>query len=105
MKRINYEIAARMLNEMPKEKKDQLIKALDRNLLLTSVRTMSSGKMHVYKEGFYLELFGTRCRFAVWAKDDDGTFIYERRKPNGNRLHKLYEENLYFDSSDFDGIR
>ena len=59
--------------------------------------------MHIYKEGFCLELFGTRCRFAVWADDDDSEFIF-KRKPKESTLNKIYEQSLRFDCFDYDNI-
>ena len=99
-KGINYEIATRMLQEMPKEKKSSLNKALDRNLSLTSVRVLSFGEITVYKEGWLLTLQGTRCQFSVFAKDNDGEFEF-CRKPTESKLHKLYAENLRFNETDF----
>ena len=97
---INYEIAKEMLQKMPEEKKVALEKALDRNYILTSSRVLSFGEMTVYKEGWLLELEGTRCKFSVFAKDNDGEFEFIR-KPVEKKLHKLYTENLRFNESDF----
>lgn len=100
---INYEIAAQMMKEMPESKKEVLRKALTRNLILTSSRVMSFGKMTIYKEGWYLELEGTRCSFSVFAKDNDGEFQF-CRKPVERLLNKIYDETLYFNEGDFDNI-
>ena len=99
-KKINYEMALRIMNEMPNEKKESLSKALDRNMILTSARFLSMGEITVYKEGWLLVLNGTRCKFSVFAKDNDGEFEFIR-KPNENKLHKLYQQTLYFNESDF----
>lgn len=101
MRTINDRIAADMLNEMPEAKKQQLRKALERNSILTSAYMLSFGTIHIYKEGWYLELEGTRCRFAVWAYDNDGEFKFGR-KPNESKLNKLYKESLYFNECDFE---
>lgn len=99
-KKINYEIAARILQEMPEEKKASLEKALDRNFILTSARVLSMGEMTVYKEGWLLVLNGTRCKFSIFAKDNDGKFEFIR-KPIESKLHKLYTQTLYFNECDF----
>lgn len=101
MSKINHWIATTMLKEMPDRKKLQLSKALDRNMYFTSARVLSIGTFHVYKEGFYLELEGTRCGFSVFSYDNDGelTFI---GKPADDKLNKLYKETLYFSEADFD---
>lgn len=99
-RKINYEITKRILNEMPKEKKESLSKALDRNMILTSARVLSMGEITIYKEGWLLTLYGTRCKFTVFAKDNDGEFKFIR-KPRENKLNKLYQQTLYFNESDF----
>lgn len=50
-KKINQEMAERILQEMPTEKKHSLENALNRNLALTSTRVLSIGEITVYKEG------------------------------------------------------
>lgn len=99
-KKINYEIVERIFQEMPKNKKELLSKALDRNMILTSSRVMSMGEITIYKEGWLLILNGTRCKFSIFAKDNDGEFEFIR-KPNENKLHKLYQQTLYFNEQDF----
>ena len=103
MLKINYEIASRIIKEMPIEKKEILARTLDRNFILTSSRVLSMGEITVYKEGWLLVLNGTRCKFSVFAKDNDGDFEFVR-KPNENKLHKLYQQTLYFNESDFYGF-
>lgn len=90
VKRNNRELANRILEEMPEEKKQLLEKALDRNEILTSSRSLGNGCMSVYKEGWYIKLEGTRCSFSVFAKDVDGEFEFIR-KPNADKLHKIYD--------------
>ena len=102
-RKINQEIASSMLHEMPLQKKQSLEKALDRNESLTSARVLSIGDITVYKEGWYLQLYGTRCQFSVYAEDNDGTLIF-KRKPKENNLHKLYDQTLYFNENDFRNI-
>ncbi len=82
--KINYEIAAQMMKEMPESKKEVLRKALDRNFILTSSRVLCFGKITIYKEGWYLELEGTRCSFSVFAKDNDGEFEFTRKPSKVN---------------------
>ena len=99
-KKINKEIAKEMLSILPESKKKALNNALERNMILTSAYVLSMGEMTIYKEGWYLVLHGTRCSFSVFAKDNDGE-LQIIRKPNENKLHKLYEQTLYFNESDF----
>lgn len=101
MKRFQENFAGSILEEMPDGKKAVLEKALKRNFYLTSAWIMEFGKIRVYKEGWYLQLFGTRSSFSVWAFDNDGEFIYGR-KPHESKLHFLYEASLHFSESDFD---
>lgn len=100
MKKINQEIVAQILKEMPEEKKAVLVKALERNLYLTSSWVLSSCDLTVYKEGWLVKLTGTRCNFTVFAKDNDGEFEFIR-KPAENKLHKLYSEWQGMNESDF----
>ena len=102
-KKINQEMAKRILQEMPLQKKQSLKNALDRNEILTSARVLSIGEITVYKQGWYLQLYGTRCQFSVYAEDNDGTLIF-KRKPKENNLHKLYDQSLYFNENDFKNI-
>lgn len=91
MKQINKEIAREMLDRLSDQKKKVLDAALRRNAILTSDYGLENATLNVYKEGFYLVLEGCRSRFAVWYADNDGELI-EGRKPQENKLHKLYSE-------------
>lgn len=104
MKEYNREIVKEMLEQMPAEKKAVLVKALDRNFILTSAWVLSSCTLTVYKEGWLVTLDGTRSNFSVFAKDNDGEFEFTR-KPVESKLHKLYEEWQSMNESDFDNIR
>lgn len=99
-RKTNRELIARMLKEMPEEKKIVLENALYRNLILTSASVLSSCTFTVYKEGFSVKLDGTRCSFSVYAKDNDGELEFIR-KPAENKLHKLYEEWHSMSECDF----
>ncbi len=99
--RVNEELVNQMLDVMPESKKAVLRKALERNCILTSCRIMEHGELTVYKEGFYLQLFGTRCSFSVYCKDDDGELV-PMRKPVESKLHKLYTDGIHFNECDFD---
>lgn len=101
---INYEIAKDMINEMPANKKASLRKVLERNFYFTSVYSLEFGKITVYKEGFLLTLEGTKCKFFVYAKDNDGDLEFTR-KPNENELHELYSEILKFDESFYEDFK
>lgn len=101
----NKELIKSMLKEMPQSKKEQLNKALDRNLYLTSSRTLSYCELTVCKEGWLVKLEGTRCSFTVWAYDRDGQFEFGR-KPNEDKLHKLYEcSQMNMDETYYDELR
>lgn len=99
-KKINQEIANMILQDMPIAKKQSLKNALDRNEILTSARVLPIGEITVYKEGWYLQLLGTRCRFSVYAEDKDGELIF-KRKPSERSINKLYTQTLYFNEHDF----
>lgn len=89
-KEFMHDFTMYMLSEMPESKKETLRKACERNDYLTSFYGLSSNQViHVYKEGWYLQLDGTRCSFKVWAYDNDGEFVFAR-KPKESKLHKLY---------------
>lgn len=94
------EFALDILRQMPTEKKALLKKCLERNCILTSSYIMESGEITVYKEGWYIVLNGTRCKFSVWAYDNDGEFVFGR-KPIEAKLHKIYSEFLKFSESEF----
>ena len=100
MKQINREMIRMIMNEMPEQKKQQYKNACVRNGLLTSSYNLPWASIRVYKEGWYVEFEGTRSRFAVFAKDNDGE-IEIIRKPNENKLHFIYadggQNELYFD--------
>ena len=100
MYKINESMVARILEEMPENKKEVLGKALQRNMYLTSVAILNSCTLTVYIEGWYVELEGTRCRFAVFAKDNDGELEFIR-KPAESKLHKLYKDWGPMDIDDF----
>ena len=100
MTKVNREIVAEILQKMPENKKETLRKALDRNLILTSSRVLSCCEMTIYKEGWLVELTGTRCKFSVFAKDNDGQYEFIR-KPNKDKLHKLYSESQMMNEDDY----
>ena len=101
MREYNKDIVKEMLSKMPEKKKEVLGKALDRNMLLTSTRAMSWVYLTVYREGWLLELEGTRCEFSVYAKDNDGEFVFTR-KPNESNIHMIYHENARTSELDMD---
>lgn len=85
-----HEFAMDILKAMPENKKEILRHALERNAILTSEYGLYSMQMITcYKEGWYIELYGTRCAFKVWAYDNDGEFVFAR-KPKEEKLSKLY---------------
>lgn len=98
---INKEIALEILNNLPNRKKEVLVKALNRNFILTSSYVLEQGTLAIYKEGFYLILDGTRVSFSVFAYDNDGKLIIADRKPNDSKLRHLYDDSLNFSEPDF----
>ena len=94
-RRVNYQLALDILNNLSESKKVQLDKMLSRNAALTSSYCCSFGTLRVYKEGFYLTLEATRSQFSVWVYDEDGELV-EGRKPNESKLNFLYEQSLNF---------
>lgn len=95
-KSINNEMALEIILALKGKKFERLVATLDRNNYLTSCWDLSSGEMVVYKEGFYLTLEGTRCKFSVFAWDRDGEMEIADRKPVEGKLHRLYSESLLF---------
>lgn len=98
---INKEIVIDIINALPEDKVIKLMNACYINYLLTSTYELSNVEITVYKEGWYVELIGTICKFSVFAKDNDGE-IEITRKPNENKLHKLYWQ---CDKTDFINFR
>lgn len=101
MEKVNREIALAILDILPENKLNTLKKALDRNEILTSSYDLEEGELTIYKEGYYLELTGTRVKFSVFAYDNDGELVIADRKPHDSKLHKLYYDYGHFDESDF----
>ena len=95
----NEGLSKEMLTSLSDRKRETLEKALTRNLYLTSCYILENGELTIYKEGFYLQLYGTRASFTVWFTDNDGDLI-EGRKPNENKLHKLYSDFVKCDEGD-----
>lgn len=93
---INQEIALDIIKSLTGKKLERLIATLDRNCALTSTWDLSHGEITIYKQGWYLELTGTRCRFSVFAFDNDGEIEIADRKPHENKLNRLYSESLTF---------
>lgn len=90
----NKWIAREMLLTMPEKKVEQFVKALRIQFHLTSSTDFTWTTITVYKEGWYLESTGCRCSFALWMRDKDGEIVFEGRKPNENKLHRLYGEYI-----------
>lgn len=98
--KISKQLAKYIIGILPESKRDILDKALDRNLYLTSVRTLSYGLLKVYEEGFYLELEGTRSSFKVFVKDFNGDLEVIRKPVN---LHILYHIGFNMNEDDYIG--
>lgn len=94
----NKEIVRSILANLPENKRASLEAACRRNALLTSYFGLDSLTLTVYKEGFLIELEGTRSKFSVFALDDDGDVVILNRKPNESSLHKIYQQWTHADS-------
>lgn len=102
-KTVNEMIAIEILQQMPEKKKYALSNTITRNYMLTTDSYISNVRIEVYKQGWYLVITGTRCKFAVWAGDNDGEYIFTR-KPRADKLNRLYTEYLYgFDAAEVIG--
>jgi hypothetical protein len=98
---INKEIAFDIVDKLEGKKRISFLKALDRNDWLTSVWTLDTLTMVIYKEGFYVTFEGTRCKFSVFAYDRDGEFEIAERKPHDSKLHPLYTTYGHTDEDDY----
>ena len=91
MRSYNREIAAEILQKLPESKMTALRNACTRNAIFTSSYGLENATMTVYIEGVRIQLTGCQSSFSVYDKDNDGEFEI-MRKPNENKLHKLYDE-------------
>ena len=80
---------AYLFEHMPKDKQMSFARASYRNCYLTSEYTLRNAHLTVYKEGWYIEFEGCRSRFAAFAADNDGEFVW-KKKPVDSKLHKLW---------------
>ena len=92
MKQTNKEMVRDILTAMPREKKIQLHNACYRNYLLTSTYGLEFTTITIYNEGWYVEMEGTRCGFRIWVGDNDGEFVFGKRKPKESTLHKIWKD-------------
>ena len=97
MKEINKEIIIDIINALPQEKVITLMNACYRNYLLTTTYELSKASLHVCKEGYYLELEGTRCGFNVFAKDNDGELEITRKPHNLTELYVDFGHTNFID--------
>lgn len=91
MHNCNKEIVKEILNKLPENKLESLRNACQRNAHLTSYYGLEHLHITIYIEGWYIKLDGTRSNWSVWATDNDGEPVIER-KPNENRLNVIYTE-------------
>ena len=77
-----------LLPNMSESKRASLRAAMNRNFILTSEDNLCDVSLTVYKEGYYLEARGCRCRWSMWISDNDGEFICER-KPVEKKLNPI----------------
>ena len=76
------------------EKKNQLIKGMERNNYLTSYFGFSRVELDVCHEGLYFKFIGTRTQVNIWVDDLDGELVIKYRKPNNVNV-------IYSDSSNY----
>jgi len=98
------EFALWVLGSMPIEKKRVLVNACSRDAYLTSAFVLEHGKITTYKEGWYIELEGTRSGFKVWAWDNDGELVFGR-KPIASKLHEIWHDSIHFGEGDYDEFK
>lgn len=91
MREINKQIINDMMYNLPESKIIALDNACRRNGMLTSEYGLPHLTFTVYKEGFLIQLEGTRSQFNVYAADNDGELVITRKPPE-SKLHKLYSE-------------
>lgn len=101
-RKFNNDFTKEMLMQMPAEKKEQLHRAMQRGFYFTTYAGLDYQTVEVYKEGWYIILEGCQTAFKMWVGDDDGCFVYGKRKPNKNKLSLLHryspdltEKDLY----------
>ena len=80
-----------LFGKMPIEKCNSLSRTMYRNFCFTSDDVPEHCRLAIYKEGWYFEAEGCQCRFAVWAKDNDGEMVFGR-KPAEKFLHFLWSD-------------
>ena len=89
MKKIANMTVEMIFEAMPESKKEVFRNACARNDILTTTYGLMFSTLTVYKEGFYIEMNGTRSRFAAFARDYDGELVIER-KPKADKLNELW---------------
>lgn len=96
-RKFNHDFTIEMLQGMPREKKKVLNNALNRTNYLTSYYGLSLQNVTVYKEGWYIDFEGCRAGFKMWIGDEDGTFVYGKKKPINSKLNRLhsYDPEIY----------
>ena len=95
-RKFNKTFTMDMLRAMPEEKNKVLINALTRNDILTSFWGLGNQVVEVYKEGWYINMEGCRCSFAMWVEDNDGEFVFGKRKPKNIHLLYRYDPDIDF---------
>ena len=90
----NKDLVQEIIEMVKKDEKRNkaLENAIDRNGILTSDYTLPFLTIKVYHEGFYLIFEGCRCKYSIFAEDND-SYLKLKRKPNENKLHLIYECN------------
>lgn len=88
-----------MLRAMPEEKKNVLRNACRRSAYLTSYYGLSIQTVETYKEGWYIKFEGCRSGFSAWIGDNDGEFVFGKRKPKN--ISYLHNFNPNLSENDF----
>lgn len=94
---VTKSMAEDIIRKIPESKKKSLYNAFERTFMLTSTRILEDAQIDVYKEGFYLTLYGCRSSFSVFAVDYDGELVIINRKPNNSKLHYYYSDTVKMD--------
>lgn len=102
--KVYKDIILDILDNMSESRKKTFRQALDRSEQIIGYRGFKKVDVIMYKQGFYITFESPATTFAVWAWDDDGDLIIDR-KPNDKSLDFLHKiDNIPFEEHDFDEI-
>lgn len=90
MQEFNKNFTIEILMAMPEEKKRMLEKQMERTGYLTTYFGLDYQDVDVYKEGWYIKMDGCQSSFRIWVGDNDGEFVFGKRKPKDSKLSYLH---------------